>query len=166
MARGRKAAVKDTEEKKVDKITEVPAKVVEEVKDAVENAKAVVEEVIAEVKPEAEKEAKVEEEKKTPAKRGRKPAAEKTEAEEKKAPVKRGRKPVAEEAAAPKEAVANIVLQFDFGEYVSEEIVEKCKQAYKAENKAKIKTIDVYVKPADKKAYYVVNDKSAGSVDL
>lgn len=68
--------------------------------------------------------------------------------------------------AAPKEAEANIILQFDFGEFVSKDLVEKCKQAYKAENKTKIKSIDIYVKPSDKKAYYVVNDKSAGYVDL
>ena len=60
----------------------------------------------------------------------------------------------------------NVVLQFDFGEYVSEEIVESCIKAYQTENRAKVKSIDVYVKPADMKAYYVVNGKSAGSVDL
>lgn len=125
----------------------------EEIKEAVENVKAVVEEVKAEAEKETEgKTEAAEEVKKEPAKRGRKPAAEKKEAE------------VTE--AVKKEAVANIVLQFDFGEYVSDEIVEKCKEAYKAENKAEIKTIDIYVKPADKKAYYVVNDKSAGSVRL
>ena len=49
---------------------------------------------------------------------------------------------------------------------MSEEIVESCIKAYQAENRAKVKSIDVYVKPADMKAYYVVNGKSAGSVDL
>lgn len=144
----------------------------EEIKEAVENVKAVVEEVKAEAEKETEgKTEAAEEVKKEPAKRGRKPAAEK-KTEETKEPAKRGRKPAAEKKeaevteAVKKEAVANIVLQFDFGEYVSDEIVEKCKEAYKAENKAEIKTIDIYVKPADKKAYYVVNDKSAGSVRL
>ena len=86
-----------------------------------------------------------------------------------KTPARRGRKPAAEKVAEKVEDVAvkkNVVLQFDFGEYVSEEIVESCIKAYQAENRAKVKSIDVYVKPADMKAYYVVNGKSAGSVDL
>lgn len=119
-----------------------------------------------EVKPAAEaKEVKpVEEVKTEPAKRGRKPAAAKAE-ETKTEPAKRGRKPAAEKKA--EEAVKkNVVLQFDFGQYVSDEIVDACVKAYEAENKTKIQSIDVYVKPADKKAYYVVNGKSAGFVDL
>ena len=111
-----------------------------------------------------------EEVKKTPARRGRKPAAEKAaEKAEVKTPARRGRKPVAEKVAEKVESVTvkkNVVLQFEFGEYVSEEIVESCIKAYQAENRAKVKSIDVYVKPADMKAYYVVNGKSAGSVDL
>ncbi len=108
--------------------------------------------------------------KKTPARRGRKSAAEKAaEKAEVKTPARRGRKPAAEKVAEKVEDVAvkkNVVLQFDFGEYVSEEIVESCIKAYQTENRAKVKSIDVYVKPADMKAYYVVNGKSAGSVDL
>ena len=87
----------------------------------------------------------------------------------KKTPARRGRKPAAEKVAEKVESVTvkkNVVLQFEFGEYVSEEIVENCIKAYQAENRAKVKSIDVYVKPADMKAYYVVNGKSAGSVDL
>ena len=93
-------------------------------------------------------------------------AAEKAEV---KTPARRGRKPAAEKVTEKVEDVTvkkNVVLQFDFGEYVSEEIVESCIKAYQAENRAKVKSIDVYVKPADMKAYYVVNGKSAGSGDL
>ncbi|MDY5576592.1 MAG: DUF6465 family protein [Lachnospiraceae bacterium] len=134
----------------------------------VEEKKAVVEEVkTPEVKaaPVEEKKASVEE-KKAPV-------------EEKAAPAKRGRKPgtttkaktattktTVAKTVAPKAPEANVVLQFTFGEYITDEIVEKCKKAYEAENTAKIKSIDVYVKPSDKKAYYVVNDKVAGSVEL
>ncbi len=139
MPRGRKA--KATEEKKADVI------VTEEVNENVSAEAVETEEVKEET---AEAEVSVQEEESAPKKRGRKPAAEKAEVKE----------------TAPKEAEANIVLQFDFGEFVSKDLVEKCKQAYKAENKTKIKSIDIYVKPSDKKVYYVVNDKSAGYVDL
>lgn len=162
MPRGRKA--KATEENKADIIVteesnenvvaeEVEAAKTEEVKEDTTNTEVSVQE----------------EEKTAPKKRGRKPNTAK--AEPKETSKKRGRKPAAEktevkEAASKDEAEANIILQFEFGEFVSKDLVEKCKQAYKAENKTKIKSIDIYVKPSDKKAYYVVNDKSAGYVDL
>ena len=133
-----------TAETPVKAVEEVKENVKEDVKEAVEAVKTAVDEVKEEIKTEVKEEVK-----KTPARRGRKSAAEK--AAEK-----------VEDVAVKK----NVVLQFDFGEYVSEEIVESCIKAYQAENRAKVKSIDVYVKPADMKAYYVVNGKSAGSVDL
>ena len=133
-----------TAETPVKAVEEVKENVKEDVKEAVEAVKTAVDEVKEEIKTEVKEEVK-----KTPARRGRKPAAEKV-AEK------------VEDVAVKK----NVVLQFDFGEYVSEEIVESCIKAYQTENRAKVKSIDVYVKPADMKAYYVVNGKSAGSVDL
>ena len=133
-----------TAETPVKAVEEVKENVKEDVKEAVEAVKTAVDEVKEEIKTEVKEEVK-----KTPARRGRKPAAEKV-AEK------------VEDVAVKK----NVVLQFDFGEYVSEEIVESCIKAYQAENRAKVKSIDVYVKRADMKAYYVVNGKSAGSVDL
>ncbi len=150
-----------TAETPVKAVEEVKENVKEDVKEAVEAVKTAVDEVKEEIKTEVKEEVK-----KTPARRGRKSAAEKAaEKAEVKTPARRGRKPAAEkvEDVAVKK---NVVLQFDFGEYVSEEIVESCIKAYQAENRAKVKSIDVYVKPADMKAYYVVNGKSAGSVDL
>lgn len=150
-----------TAETPVKAVEEVKENVKEDVKEAVEAVKTAVDEVKEEIKTEVKEEVK-----KTPARRGRKSAAEKTEV---KTPARRGRKPAAEKVAEKVEDVTvkkNVVLQFDFGEYVSEEIVESCIKAYQAENRAKVKSIDVYVKPADMKAYYVVNGKSAGSVDL
>lgn len=150
-----------TAETPVKAVEEVKENVKEDVKEAVEAVKTAVDEVKEEIKTEVKEEVK-----KTPARRGRKSAAEKAEV---KTPARRGRKPAAEKVAEKVEDVAvkkNVVLQFDFGEYVSEEIVESCIKAYQAENRAKVKSIDVYVKPADMKAYYVVNGKSAGSVDL
>lgn len=133
-----------TAETPVKAVEEVKENVKEDVKEAVEAVKTAVDEVKEEIKTEVKEEVK-----KTPARRGRKPAAEKVTEKVEDVTVKK-----------------NVVLQFDFGEYVSEEIVESCIKAYQAENRAKVKSIDVYVKPADMKAYYVVNGKSAGSVDL
>ena len=133
-----------TAETPVKAVEEVKENVKEDVKEAVEAVKTAVDEVKEEIKTEVKEEVK-----KTPARRGRKPAAEKVAEKVESVTVKK-----------------NVVLQFEFGEYVSEEIVESCIKAYQAENKAKVKSIDVYVKPADMKAYYVVNGKSAGSVDL
>ena len=162
---GRPRKTAETPVKAVEEVKEVKENVKEDVKEAVEAVKTAVDEVKEEIKTEVKEEVK-----KTPARRGRKSAAEKAaEKAEVKTPARRGRKPAAEKVAEKVEAVTvkkNVVLQFDFGEYVSEEIVESCIKAYQAENRAKVKSIDVYVKPADMKAYYVVNGKSAGSVDL
>ena len=103
-----------------------------------------------------------------PKRRGRKPGSKnKTKAEEaavEAAPVEEAEeKPVKTRAKAVE---SNVVLQFDFGEFATADIVEQCKKSYEAENTAKVKKIDVYVKPADKKVYYVVNDKVAGDIDL
>ncbi|CDE53927.1 putative uncharacterized protein [Roseburia sp. CAG:303] len=133
-----------TAETPVKAVEEVKENVKEDVKEAVEAVKTAVDEVKEEIRTEVKEEVK-----KTPARRGRKPAAEKVAEKVESVTVKK-----------------NVVLQFEFGEYVSEEIVENCIKAYQAENRAKVKSIDVYVKPADMKAYYVVNGKSAGSVDL
>lgn len=142
---GRPRKTAETPVKAVEEVKEnVKEDVKEDVKEAVEAVKTAVDEVKEEIRTEVKEEVK-----KTPARRGRKPAAEKVAEKVESVTVKK-----------------NVVLQFEFGEYVSEEIVESCIKAYQAENRAKVKSIDVYVKPADMKAYYVVNGKSAGSVDL
>jgi hypothetical protein len=125
---------------------------------------------------EEKKESETVAEKKTTGRRGRRPKAETEKATPVKTPAKRGRKPAAEKAekvektaevkTTAKASDASVVLQLSSGEYRIAELIEQCKAAYLAENKAKIKNIDVYVKPADQKAYYVVNDKVAGSIDL
>lgn len=73
------------------------------------------------------------------------------------------KKPAAKKAAAEK-----IVTKVQFGgnEYDVDEIVAKAKAAFKAESKAAIKTVNVYIKPEDNAAYYVVNDKAEGKIDL
>lgn len=102
--------------------------------------------------------------------------AEAAKAEETKAAAKKTTKAAAKTTTAKKETTTakkttakveeKVVLQLGFGEYTTEDVVDMCKKAYEAENTTKIKTIDVYVKPEDQKAYYVVNGKVAGAVEL
>ena len=147
------AVTKKTEEKKVT----APAKA--EVKPAVKTeakpaAKVEVKPAVkAEAKPAAKAEVKAE---------AKKPAAKKAEAKKpaaKKAPAKKA-------PAKKAEIKANVVVEYYGKQVVTKDIVAACEKAYKAENKAAIKTIDVYVKPEDNAAYYVVNSKVAGKVEL
>ena len=83
----------------------------------------------------------------------KKPAAKKTAAAEKK-------------PAAKAEAVVVTKVQFGGNEYDTAEIAEKAKAAFKAESKAAIKTVNVYIKPEDNAAYFVINDKFEGKIEL
>lgn len=102
---------------------------------------------------------------KTEAPAKKKPAA-------KKAPAKKAEKaPEADEKPAAKKAsdkAAKVVVQFKGKEYDTEEIVNMCKAAYKADNSRKqVRSLEVYIKPEEDKAYYVVNGKGDGlSIDL
>lgn len=121
------------------------------------------------VKAEVKAEAKVEAEAK---KRGRKSKA---EIEELKAAglytEKKTAKKATKKAAAKKtvEKKTNVVVQW-FGKSVTEEeIIANVKAAYVAETGKKessIKVLDVYVKPEENAAYYVVDSKFQGRVDL
>ena len=89
--------------------------------------------------------------------------------------VEQASKPVtekaAETAAKPKAApqkTEDIFVQFGSGEWNVSELAERAKAAYLAEGHraASIKKLCLYVKPEDGKAYYVVNDKAAGNIEL
>ena len=125
------------------KATTKAAKEVKEVK---------VEAPVAEVKE--EKEEKVEA-KKAPAKKA---PAKKAATTEKKAPAKK---------AAAK---AETVITLEFGDYttVMSTVEEKVKAQFVAEgNKASaIKSLNIYVKPFENSAYYVINGDVTGRVDL
>lgn len=67
------------------------------------------------------------------------------------------------------EKKTNVVVQWYGKSVTEEEIVEKVKAAYVAETGKKessIKVLDVYVKPEENAAYYVVDSKVTGRVDL
>ena len=79
---------------------------------------------------------------------------------EKKAPAKK--------PAAKKEASQNVYIQFDGKEVLTAEILEQVKEAWKAEGHrvSSIKSLDVYVKPEEHAAYYVINEKTTGRIAL
>ena len=105
---------------------------------------------VVEAKAEVKVEAKKAEAKKAPAK--------KTATTEKKAPAKK---------AAAK---AETVITLEFGDYtaIMTSVEEKVKAQFVAEgNKASaIKSLNIYVKPEEHSAYYVINDDVTGRVDL
>ena len=60
------------------------------------------------------------------------------------------------------------ILQVSGQEIDVADVIEKVKDAYKIENPEgkDVKTLNLYVKPEDGAVYYVVNDVSAGKIDL
>ncbi|MGN0480921.1 MAG: DUF6465 family protein, partial [Lachnospiraceae bacterium] len=72
-------------------------------------------------------------------------------------------------AKKPVEKKTNLVIQYFGKEITQDEIVEKVKAAYTADTGKKasgIKELNIYVKPEENAAYYVVDNKAAGRVDL
>ncbi|MBQ8799038.1 MAG: hypothetical protein IJZ55_05675 [Lachnospiraceae bacterium] len=61
-----------------------------------------------------------------------------------------------------------VFVQFAGEEYAVAEVMEKVKAAYVAEGHraSGVKSVRLYIKPEERKAYYVINDKAAGSIDL
>lgn len=141
--------VKNTVAKKVEEVVKPVAKAVEAKVEEVKAEAVKVEEKAAEaVKAEVEKAAPAKEEKKA----GRKPAAKKAAA-----------KPAKKE-----EAVTEIYVQYGPGESSVATVVEKIKAEYveQGHRASSIKSLKIYLKPEDRSAYYVINDKVAGRVDL
>ena len=87
---------------------------------------------------------------------------------------KAAKKPAAKKASTAKtetkkdEKKDEVFVQFAGEEFVVEEVMEKAKAAYVAEGHrvSAIKSVRLYIKPEERKAYYVINDKAAGSIDL
>lgn len=86
------------------------------------------------------------------------------------APKKSAKKAPAKKKAAEKaaEKVEEVCVQFEGREVSVKDVVEKAKQDYIADGhrESSIKSVRVYIKPEDCKAYYVVNDKFAGEMPL
>lgn len=78
-------------------------------------------------------------------------------------------KAAVKKTAQQEEKYAKLYLQYAGKEYTDEDIINKAKEAWAAETgkrTSSIKTIDVYCKPEENAAYYVVNKKYASKVDL
>ena len=79
-------------------------------------------------------------------------------------------KKAAAKKAAPKkeELKPEVFIQFQGQEAVVAEVIEKAKKQFEAEGHraSSIKSIQVYLKPEEYAAYYVINQKHAGRVDL
>ena len=63
---------------------------------------------------------------------------------------------------------ATMYVQYQAKEVTVEDIVEKAKEAYKAEGHrvSSIKSLKVYIKPEESAAYYVINENNAGKIEL
>ena len=78
-------------------------------------------------------------------------------------------KPVRKAAVkAPAQKVEEVYLQFAGEQWCTSALTEQAKAAYVAEGHraSGIKRLELYVKPEDGKAYFVINEKFEGSVDL
>lgn len=166
-----KAAETKTNEKagevlQAAKNTAVAAKTA--VKESASEVKAAVTEKAAAVKEAVEKTAvKTEAAKAEPAKEA---AAETKEAVK---PVKekkpsRAAKKAAAKAAAKEELVPEVFIQYQGNEAIVADVIEKAKNEFVAEGHraSSIKSLQVYLKPEEFAAYYVINQKFAGRVDL
>lgn len=137
-----------------------------EVKNAVKDATKKVESKVGDVAEAAAKKAEVVEEKaKEVAKATTKAVVEKAEPVVKKAATK------AKATKAKKEkqpAKTEIIVQYQQNAANLGELEDKVKKQFVAEGHRAgcIKTLNIYVKPEEYKAYYVINDKFFGSVDL
>ena len=128
-------------------------------------------EKVAEVKPAAKNEAKAET--KTTAKTDTKTTTKAVANKETKAaakPVaKKEVKPAAKTTAKKAEAVKTTTLvQYQNKEVDMTKVEERVKAQFVSEGhkSSDIKTVNIYVKPEEYSAYYVINDKFSGRVDL
>lgn len=78
------------------------------------------------------------------------------------------KKTATKKKAEEKETMTNhVFIQTNYSEIVADDVIKKALEAYKAEgNKVKVNNINVYIKPEENAAYYVVNDTVAGRVDI
>lgn len=76
--------------------------------------------------------------------------------------------PKAKAEAAPKTAAETIMIQSGGAEWDLSVLKEKAITAYIAEGhrRGRISDLTLYVKPEERKVYYVINGKTTGSVDF
>lgn len=137
---------------------------------------AVANEVKAEAKTETKTEVKaaVQEETKAATKCGAKKCAAKAKAETKPVEAKPVEEKVEEKPVEvkpvevkPAEPTVSITLEYKNEKLSMNSVVESIKAAYAAEGKTtEVKSIEVFVQPETKVAYYLINGEDKGSVNL
>lgn len=83
-----------------------------------------------------------------------------------KAPAKAPAKKAAAKKTSAKDVKVSMNVQFGGKSYTTEDLVKIAKDVWKYDLKQKtadFKSVDLYVKPEDGMAYYVINGKEAGS---
>lgn len=163
MARRKARATAETAKNVVAKKAEEAKEVVETVVEAVEEK---VEEVKAEVKEEVE--APVEEVQEEVAEEVTEEEAAPVVEEKKRPGRKLGSKNKVVKEVKKEEPATEVYLQFGAGESSLQTVVDRIKAEYVGQGHrvSSIKSLKVYLKPEDRSAYYVINDKVAGRVDL
>ena len=139
-----------------------------EAKKVADEMEAVAELVALEAKEEAEELAEAVEEKKEKVKRTRKAVkaaeAKAVTAVQEKVETKRAKRVAKTEAKA---AQYRSFIQYAGDEIITDELFEKAVAAFKAEHKrTAIEKLNLYIKPEDRAAYYVVNEKFTGKIDF
>lgn len=77
------------------------------------------------------------------------------------------KKPVEKKAAKPEaEPKQTVKIQFGGAEFDLADIRKAVEADIKSKFKGKVKTVEVYIKPEDKAAYYVVNSDFSDKVEL
>ena len=150
---------------KLTKAPDVKAEVKESVKDAAKKVETVAETTVKKAEAAAETTAKnVEEKAETVAKKAEAKAETATKKVEKaKTTVKKAAKKTVKEPAK-----TEFIVEFQGNAASVANLEDKVKAQFVAEGHRAgcIKTLNIYIKPEDYKAYYVINDKFTGSVDL
>ena len=137
----------------VDDVKKSAASAATTVKSAVASAPATTKKVVADVKKEVE---------------AKKTAAKKTAAKKTTAKKTTAKKATAKKATAKKKAVATTaVVQYQDREFTEAECLKKAQAQFKKDYKGKVlEELNIYIKPEERKIYYVANKDSVGSVEL
>ena len=91
-----------------------------------------------------------------------------TEASVEEEPKKRrgGRRPKAESAEMPEQKPEQVFVQFQDTEIEVDALMEAARAAFRqVKKRTPIKDLRLYIKPEEKAAYYVINEKFDGKVE-
>ena len=138
-------------------------------KEAVEKAKPIIKEVQSKVEPEIKKA----EEKAKPYVEKAKPVVKKAteEAKKKAEPVMKAAKKEAKKVKTVVDSKVyehEVIVQYSGKSFYAKDVNEKAIEDFVANGgrRDQIKDVQLYIKPEDNAAYYVINSKTTGKIDL